>query len=509
MRRPAASGTFLLLALLSLPASGQKLEVSEHTLSNGMRLLLVPRHEDPTVACGWVAHVGSANERPGITGISHLFEHMMFKGTRTIGTKDAAADLAVLEQQEKVRGEMRAEESKMRAALRRGEIEDLTRPESATPRWRELQRRFEELVVKEREVLQNAEFERIYTKEGASGLNAFTNQDMTVYFVTVPKNKLELWFWMESDRLLAPVFREFYAERDVVFEERRLRVESTPTGPLDEAFDEMFWHGHPYTWEVTGYPSDIPQISKADADRYYGLFYAPGNVTAALVGDFDPDRAVALAERYLGRIQRGQQPPPEMTTLPPKWEGEMRFSGQAETNPQVEIRWHTVAFQNKDSYALEVLEALLNGRTGRLYKALIDRGGGKDPLATQAEGSQSSQKYAGAFSIAAEATEAHAPEEVEKAIEAELERLRAELVPERELTKVKNQFAASAYRRLSGSMAILIQLLSYDGLGDFREMNAWPAKIGAVTAEEVRRAARTYLTNGSRAVAIYTRKASR
>ncbi|HKC25270.1 MAG TPA: pitrilysin family protein [Thermoanaerobaculia bacterium] len=504
MRRLAAPG--LLLALLSLTAAAQRLEIQERTLSNGMRLLLVPRHEDPTVACGWVAHVGSANERPGITGISHLFEHMMFKGTRTIGTTDAAADLAVLEEQEKVRGEMREEESKMRASLRRGEIEDLTRPESATPRWRDLQKRFEELVVKERNVLAKAEFERIYTKEGASGLNAFTNQDMTVYFVTVPKNKLELWFWMESDRLLAPVFREFYAERDVVFEERRMRVESTPTGYLDEAFDEMFWHGHPYTWEVTGYPSDIPQISKADADRYYGLFYAPNNVTAALVGDFDPERAAALAERYLGRIPRGKQSPPEMTTLPPKWQGEMRFSGQAETNPQVEMRWHTVPFGHRDSYALEVLESLLNGRTGRLYKALVDR---PDGIATETEASQSSQKYAGAFSIAAEAAEAHTPEEVERAIEAELARLRTELAPERELTKVKNQFAASAYRRLSGSTAILIQLLSYDGLGDFQEMNAWPARIGAVTAEDVRRVARTYLTKESRAVAIYTRKAAR
>src|SRR5262249_12285468 len=228
------TAALLLLAALALPAPAQKLPVREHTLSNGMKLLLVPRHDDPTVACGWVAHVGSANERPGITGISHLFEHMMFKGSKTIGAKDIEKELAILEEQEKVRGEMREEETKMRAALRRGDVDDITKPENATPRHRELEKRFTELVAKEREVLTKAEFERVYVKEGGSGLNAFTNTDMTVYFVNVPKNKLELWFWMESDRLKEPVFREFYSERDVVFEERRMRIESTPTGRLDE-----------------------------------------------------------------------------------------------------------------------------------------------------------------------------------------------------------------------------------------------------------------------------------
>ena len=496
----------LLLLGLALPASAERLPVREHTLSNGMKLLLVRRPDDPTVACGWVAHVGSANERPGITGISHLFEHMMFKGSKTIGARDIQKDLDILSEQEKVRAEMRAEEARMREALRRGDIEDITRPENATPRYRELQKRFDELVKEERTVLNKAEFERVYVKEGASGLNAFTNTDMTVYFVNVPKNKLELWFWMESDRLREPVFREFYAERDVVFEERRMRIESTPTGRLDEAFEEMFWHGHPYTWEIIGYPSDIPEISKAEADKYFGLFYAPNNLTAAIVGDFDPDQAIAMAERYLGRIPRGKEGPPEMTTLPPDWEGEMRYSGQADTNAQIEIRWHTVPFQHKDSYALEVAEALLNGRTGRLFKSLVERGGGKDPLATEVAAGQDSRKYAGSFSVGAEVAESHTPEEVERALDAEVARLRTEPVPARELQKVKNEFAANAYRRLKSSMGILIQLLTYDGLGDWKEMTGWPARIDAVTAEDVRRVAAKYLSKDGRAVAVYTRK---
>jgi predicted Zn-dependent peptidase len=310
--------------------------------------------------------------------------------------------------------------------------------------------------------------------------------------------------WMESDRLKSPVFREFYSERDVVFEERRMRTESTPTGRLEEAFEEMFWHGHPYTWPVVGYPSDIPAITKAQADEYYSLFYAPNNITAILVGDFDPKEAAEMAERYFGRIPRGKVAPPEMTTLPPKWEAEMRFYGDAETNPQVEADWHTVPFQHKDSYALQVLAQLLNGRTGRLYKGLVLP---KDAVATQASAQQNSQKYAGSFGVSAEAKEGKTPEEAEKAIYAELEKLKTDLVPADELQKVKNAFSAQSFRRLSANFPILRQLIGTDGLGDWREVNDGPRKIQAVTAEDVRRVAKTYLTKENRAVAVYTRKA--
>jgi predicted Zn-dependent peptidase len=212
-----------------------------------------------------------------------------------------------------------------------------------------------------------------------------------------------------------------------------------------------------------------------------------------------------MAERYFGRIPRGKENPPEMTTLPPKWEGELRYAAEADTNPQVEIRWHTVPFQHRDSYPLEVLETLLNGRTGRLYKALVDAPDPSKALATQAGGGQESRKYAGSFSVFAEAREGKPLDALEKGLLAEVERVRTELVPEHELTKVKNQLAASAYRRLTSSMGILIQLLSSDGLGDFAELNAWPAKVDKVTAEDVRRVARAYLGEG-RAVATYTRK---
>jgi len=210
------------VALATLSVFGQQAEVSEHTLSNGLKVLLLERHDDPSVSGGWVAHVGSANERPGITGIAHLFEHMMFKGTPTIGTKDAKRDMEIIGEQERVRDQMRAEEAKMRAAYRRGELKDLTKPEDKSERYQELEKQFSQLIQAQREVLVKNEFDRIYTTAGAAGMNAFTMQDMTGYFINVPANKIELWMWMESERLLRPVFREFYSERDVVFEDKTL-----------------------------------------------------------------------------------------------------------------------------------------------------------------------------------------------------------------------------------------------------------------------------------------------
>jgi len=494
--------------LLGGPAAAQEVKGEEHVLPNGMKLVLVYRPGEPSVAAGWAAKVGSANERTGITGISHLFEHMMFKGTMTIGSKDPKRDLEIMAEQEKLRDEMRAEESKMRAAWRRGEIDDLMKPENRTPRYKELEAKFDALVKEQRELLVKNEFDRIYTKNGASGMNAFTSNDMTVYFITVPKNKLELWFWMESDRLKDPVFREFYSERDVVYEERRLRVESTPTGKLDEAFDSIFWHSTPYTWPVIGYASDVANITKQQADDYFATYYAPNNLTAFLVGDFDRAEALKLASEYFGRIPRGRVPPPEVITLPPKWEYDVRFEGEADTNPTAEVRWHTVPFQHKDSYALAVLAELLNGRTGRLYKSMVLPA---DAVATQAMASHNPfigpAKYAGSFVVGAEAKEGKAPAELEAKILAEVEKLRKEPVGADELQKVKNNIAANSFRRLSSNFPILVQLLVNEAYGDWTELNSGPKKLEAVTAADVQRVAQKYLAKDNQATALVSRKA--
>lgn len=494
----------LFLSLTTAPLPAQQVPVTEHTLPNGMKLLLVERRDEPTIAGGWVAHVGSANERPGITGIAHLFEHMMFKGTPVIGTTNYQRDLEIIEAQEKVRAEMRAEEEAMRKAWRRGEVDDLLSPDNKSERYKELETEFNRLVAEQRKILVKNEFDRIYRSAGGSGMNAYTSPDMTAYFINVPANKLELWMWMESERLLHPVFREFYSERDVVFEERRMRTESTPLGKFEETFNSIFWESHPYQWPVVGWPADIPAISKAQADEFYATYYAPQNITLVLVGNFETAQAIDLAERYFARIPKSDKKAPDVVTLEVKQVAEKRMNAEAETNPQVDILWHTVAFQHKDSYPLNILAQILSTRTGRLYKGLVLT----NEIATEVWAWQSSQKWAGMFNIGGEAKDGRTPAEVEAAIYAELDKLANEPVPAEELQKVKNNFAAAEYRKLTSNFAILMQLMHYAGMGDWREINDGGAKYQAVTAEDVQRVVKTYFTPENRAVATYTRKAS-
>ncbi len=500
-RAPLGLALALLAAGSAFGSEVAKVPVETFELSNGMRFLAVVRPELATVSAGWVARVGSANERPGITGLSHFFEHMMFKGSRTIGTRDIDRDLRIVEEQEKLQEAMRAIYRRQRERYRLGEIGDPFADEARPPELVELQRRFDALAEEQRELMVKDEYDRIYTAAGASGMNAFTNEDETVYFITVPANKLELWFWMESDRLLTPVFREFYSERDVVHEERRLRTESTPTGEFDEVFDAMFWQSHPYSWPVVGWPSDLRSYSLAQARDYFATYYAPGNLTAALVGNFDLDEARALAERYFGRLP-AREPAPDVVTLEMEPRAEKRMVAECDCQPQVEIRYHSVPFRHRDSYALEVLAGLLNGRSGRLYKSLVlERG-----LAAGAAASQDSRKYAGAFSLYAEAKGGTTPSDLEQALLEEVRRIVEEPIPERELQKVKNQITASAYQQLSGGFHLLIQLLVYDGLGDWEYLNDWAETTLAVSADDVKRAAGRYLDPEERTVGLYNRE---
>jgi predicted Zn-dependent peptidase len=325
---------------------------------------------------------------------------------------------------------------------------------------------------------------------------------MTAYFENVPANKLELWMWMESERIFHPVFREFYAERDVVYEERRMRTDSTPLGKFQEEFNAMFWESSPYSWPTLGWPSDVSTISKAQADDFYATFYSPQNITLILVGDFKPDDAEAMAKKYFERIPRGKKTPPDVSTLEVKQLAEKRMYAEADTNPQVDIMWHSVPFGHKDSYALQILGQILSTRTGRLYKSLVLGGG----VATDMYAYQGSQKWAGYFNAGGEVREGHKPEEVEQGIYDNLAKLQQDEVPAEELQKVKNNFAAGEYRRLSANFPILHQIIYYDGEGDWHEINAAGAKIQAVTAADLKRVANEYFAKENRTVAVYTRK---
>jgi predicted Zn-dependent peptidase len=481
--------------------AGASLQI--HTLSNGMKLVLVPRHLSPTVSGGWVARVGSVNEAPGITGISHLFEHMMFKGTHVIGTKDYKKDVELIDQQEKLREQMRAEISKMRQLRREGKIDDIMSPDNKTDRYRELEKQFDALVEQQRANMVKNEFNNILQNNGGTFINAFTNTDMTVYFETLPANKLELWFWLESDRLKNRVFREFYSERDVVFEERRMRTESTPTGKFRESFESEFWTSSPYHNPVVGWPSDIANITKAQADEYYRVFYAPQNLTAVLVGDFDPAATLAMAEKYLGSIPAGRTAAPEMITSEVKQIAEKRFYGEAETNPAVSIKYHSVPFVHADAPALEVVAGLLNGPTGRIQRSLVL----DEEVATSGNADQDYRKYEGSFDIEAEAKEGRAPEDVERAVYAELDKLKHVPVPADELQSVKNRYLTTSYRSLDSNFRIMIRYLVGEGFGSLEGFERIEKGVQAVQPDDVMRIANQYFTKENRAVAIWTRKA--
>ena len=493
-----------LLALLLCVqiAAAQRVPVQEIVLDNGMRLLLVPRKGDPNVSAGWLARVGSVNERPGITGLSHLFEHMMFKGTHTVGTKDIAGNLKLIKEMDDVRAELRKEQVALIQRARLGEIADAKDPKFRSERYKELLAKFEELTKREKELMIKDEFDRIYTTAGGSGMNAGTSNDWTFYFINVPANKLELWFWMESDRLRNPVFREFYSERDVVHEERRLRTDSTPTGKFNEMYDSMFWQSSPYGWPVVGWPSDLEGITREEALDYFAVNYAPNNLTACLVGDIDPARAKELAQLYFGRLPRGPRAPEPVRTSEMPQLAEKRMVAWAETVPQVRIRYHTVAEGHPDDFALEILGSLLSGRTGRLYKALVVQ----QAVANSASASQDGRKYEGLFELNGVAKPGKTPEEVEQALYKEIERMQKELVDAKELQKVKNQYAANNFRSIQSNFFLMAQLLLRDNTRGWETINTDPARSQAVTAEDIRRVANTYFKPENRTIAIYYTK---
>ncbi|MFM7798827.1 MAG: insulinase family protein, partial [Planctomycetota bacterium] len=347
------------------------------------------------------------------------------------------------------------------------------------------------------------EFDKIYSAAGGTGMNAFTSYDLTFYFINVPSNKFELWAWMESDRLDGSVFREFFSERDVVHEERRLRTESTPTGTFQEQFESMFWMSSPYSWPVIGWTSDLNSYTMDEAMKYWNTYYRPNNLVGVVVGDFDPAQAKATILRYFSRLQPGSSAPPPVVTLEQEQKAEMRMMAEADTQPQVEVRYHTVPFQHKDSYALDVMSSVLNGRTGRLYKSMVEG----SQVASSAAARQDSRKYGGAFSFEAETKGDATPAQLEEAWYAELKKLQDEPVGAEELQKVKNQAMADSYRRLQNNFFLMIQLAYAEALGDWSEINKESAKIQAVTADDVKRVANAYFGRNNRSVAIYTRKA--
>lgn len=480
---------FLLVAIILLfctTAYGQKLEldVREHILDNGMKLLMLAKHDVPIVSLRIVYKVGSVNEHPGITGASHLFEHMMFKGTEIFGIKDYDSEKPLLEREDELISEILVEEAK-------GHDADKEKIKQLKGDLKEVWEKQKELIVKD-------EMWSIYLKNGATGLNASTGSDATYYYCNLPANRLELWAFMESDRMKNLVLREFYSERDVVMEERRLRTENSPFGLLTEQLNAATFTAHPYGWPVIGWMSDIANMKKAEVAKYFQQYYSPNNAVIVVVGDINPDEVIKLIERYFSDVQ-SQLPPPDVTTVEPEQRGERRIYVEYDASPVLSIAYHKPAVGHPDQYVFDVIEAILShGRTSRLYKSLIE----EKRMAIMAHAYGEPSKYADTFLFFCTPRHPHTAEDVEEAIYEELERLKTTPVTDRELQKIKNQLEADFIRSLESASGLASEISSYEAISGWRYINTLVERTIAVTPEDIMRVANKYFTKSNRTVAI-------
>ena len=497
----AACGTAPVAAAPPTPEpqeTGFKLPVEELILDNGLRVLIVERHDVPRVFCSLWWRVGSVNERTGVTGLSHFFEHMMFMGTDVIGTRDAKKDAELNAKIEAVMGRIREVKLARLEAKRRGQEPSADDEE----RFKALSKEYEGYVEEQKKIIIPEHLSKIFQANGGTGLNATTSFDRTNYFVELPANKVELFCWLESDRFLKPVFRSFYPERDVVKEERRMRTDSTPTGLVQESFWATFWEAHPYRWPVIGWMSDIDQYQLADAQTYYDTHYSPQNCTAIFVGDVNAAEIKVLAKRYFGRLKRFPGERDAIVTQEPEQLAEHRMEAEADAKDDITIQWHGPAAVHKDSPALDLLMSAFAGRSGRLYRPLVE----EKKLALETESYFWSLRYGGVLHLGVQPREGVDPVQVEKAIHAIVEDVRQNGITERELEKTRNQQLADLVRGLKTNNGIAQQLGYFETVGTYQDFFAYAKALESVTAADIKRCAEQYLKPTGRNVLVVRRK---
>jgi predicted Zn-dependent peptidase len=456
-------------------------------LANGLTVVICERPEAPVFSFFTHVDVGSDREVPGITGLAHMFEHMAFKGTDKIGTNDYAAEKPALERMEQAYQEY--------DLARRREV---GRDEAQIAR---LEKAFQEAAEAAQQYVVENEFGQIVEQEGGEGLNAFTSADATGYHYSLPSNRLELWAYLESERLLHPVFREFYKERDVVYEERRMRTESRPFGRLFEAFQSAAFAAHPYGQPVVGWPSDLQSFSVTDAQKFFDTYYVPANMVVTLVGDVKAREALPLIEKYFGRLPARPAPPP-LRTLEPPQTVERTVVLKDPSQPIFIEGYHKPGERDKDDMVFEALQDLLSsGRTSRLYRALVR----DKKLAAQSGGFNGypGGKYPNLFVFYAISTPGHTPEEVRDAIHVEIERVKNEDITDEELKMIRVRAKADLVRGLADNSGLAFQLGGAQArYGDWRELFRRVARIEGITKADLRRIANATFVESNRTVGI-------
>jgi predicted Zn-dependent peptidase len=456
--------------------------VTEFTLDNGMKFIVLERRQAPVVSFMIHANVGAVNEADGKTGVAHYLEHLAFKGTSQIGTTNYAAEKALFDQ-------MDAAFAQLKEAEKTGDDATVT----------QLQAELEALQQEAATFIEQNKYGQIIEQAGGVGLNATTSADATRYFYSLPSNKLELWMSLESERFLDPVFREFFEEKQVILEERRMRVDNSPIGTMIEEFLEASFDNHPYGRPVIGYQEDLFNATRQDIQEFYETYYGPGNLTAVVVGDVDPAAVQAMAEVYFGRYVPRPDPPALEINEPPQT-APREFVLELDSEPWYLEGYHRPGINHPDHVIYGMIDSLLaSGRTSRLYKTLVS-----DAQVALNIGSLNGfpgDKYENIFLLYGLTAPGNAPEDIATLFAQELQRLQQEPVSQTELDRVKTQARAGLLRSLDSNSGMASLLAEYEAkTGDWRNIFKALEAIDAVTAADVQRVAQELFRETNRTV---------
>ncbi len=481
----------VLVGVAQAPSRAQDLDsfrddVTAFTLDNGLRFIVVVRPDAPVVSFHTYADVGGVDELKGITGIAHMFEHMAFKGTSDIGSSDITAERAAMDHVDEVYARLRAEQHK--------------RTNADSERMAQLAVEFESAKEAAQEFTRG-DFDEAITRNGGVGLNASTSADATRYFYSLPANKIELWFSLESARFFDPVLREFYVERDVVMEERRMRTESNPVGRLIEEWIGAAFKSHPYGEPVVGHMSDLQTFTREEAQDFFTKYYGASNLTIAIVGSVDPAQVRDLARTYFGRLPDRPKPDPVETVEPPQI-GERRVIVTEESQPFVIVGYHKESFLGPDDAAYTVLSSILgDGRTSRIYRQLVEEE--QMALAAASINNFPGNKYPNLFALFAVPNQGRTVEENEAAIFGILDAVKTGGVTDEELDRAKANAKATLLRSLESNGGLAGQLAFYSAVtGNWENLFNRLEDIQAVSNDDVIRIANKTFTTANRTVAM-------
>ena len=491
--RPAGRFVLALLVtlLFALPAAAgyEDLEgqIQEIQLDNGLRILLLERHDVPVFSFWTYVNVGSVDEVAGKTGIAHMFEHMAFKGTSEIGTLDYKKEKKLLQRMDDVYERIQEQIFKGRH-----------RDEALLGR---LEAEFAELQDQAAGLVDSNAFTKLIEANGGVGLNASTGNDQTQYFYSLPSNRLELWALLESDRFIDPVLREFYKERSVVMEERNMRTDSQPQGRLFEEWLAAAYLGHPYGQSGIGYRSDLESFSRRDAQEFYESHYGAKTMVIAVVGDVYLGELEALAKKYFSKIPPGSGGVP-IPTIEPRQLGERRVTIEEASQPFLFVGYHVYDAGHPDTPVVEAIADILGqGRSSRLNVRLVK--GDKLAAFAGAFTGLPGERYPGLITLVGVPNKDVSYRDLETVLYEEIDRLVSDGVTEEELSGFKTRTRASFIKGLESNQGIAGQLCYAQMiLGDWRELFRYTDRINAVTSEDIQRVAGEIFKKSNRTVGV-------